>query len=97
MSITRPSTVSLRLAVSPSLRGAAVAPARRTSRAAHRPAPRPTKLALVGGMLLDGYEAPPIHHAAILIDGERIVKVGPAAEIADSARTTRSSTRAAAR
>jgi imidazolonepropionase-like amidohydrolase len=42
---------------------------------------RPTKLALVGGMLLDGYEAGAIHHAAILIDGERIVKVGRAAEM----------------
>ena len=30
---------------------------------------RPAKLALVGGMLLDGYEAGAIHHAAILIDG----------------------------
>lgn len=36
------------------------------------------KLALVGGMLLDGYEAPPQHHAAILIEGDRIVRVGPA-------------------
>ncbi len=44
-------------------------------------AARATKIALVGGMLLDGYEAPPIHHAAILIDGERIVKVGRAAEM----------------
>ncbi|MCC6990819.1 MAG: amidohydrolase family protein, partial [Acidobacteria bacterium] len=46
-----------------------------------RPAPAapPAKIALVGGMLLDGYEAPPIHHAAVLIDGDRIVKVGPAA------------------
>ena len=42
---------------------------------------KPTKLALVGGMLLDGYEAGPIHRAAVLIDGERIVRVGPAAEI----------------
>lgn len=39
----------------------------------------PRKLALVGGMLLDGYEAPPIHHAAVLVEGERIVRVGPAA------------------
>lgn len=39
------------------------------------------KLALVGGMLLDGYEAPPIHHAAILIEGDRIVRVGPAASM----------------
>ncbi len=39
------------------------------------------KLALVGGMLLDGYDVPPIHHAAILIDGNRIVKAGPASEV----------------
>ncbi len=42
----------------------------------------PERLALVGGMVLDGYDAPPIHHAAILIDGDRIVRVGPAAEMA---------------
>jgi imidazolonepropionase-like amidohydrolase len=39
------------------------------------------KLALVGGMLLDGYEVPPVHHAAVLVEGERIVRVGRAAEI----------------
>ena len=39
------------------------------------------KLALVGGMLFDGYEVPPLHHAAVLIEGERIVRVGPAAEV----------------
>src|SRR5262245_15037768 len=44
-------------------------------------ATRPVKLALVGGMLLDGYEAGPIHRAAVLIEGERIVRVGPAAEL----------------
>ena len=42
----------------------------------------PKKLALVGGMLLDGYDVPPIHHAAILIEGNRIVAVGPKSEIA---------------
>ncbi len=47
-----------------------------------QPAARPAqKLALVGGMLLDGYEAPPIHHAAILIEGDKIVRVGPAASM----------------
>lgn len=46
-----------------------------------QPAAKGGKIALVGGMLLDGYEAPPIHHAAVLIDGERIVRVGPAAQI----------------
>ena len=39
------------------------------------------KLALVGGMLLDGYEVPPVHHAAVLIEGNKIVKVGRAADI----------------
>jgi imidazolonepropionase-like amidohydrolase len=43
----------------------------------------PRRLALVGGMLLDGYDnVPPLHHAAILIEGNRIVRVGRAAEIA---------------
>jgi imidazolonepropionase-like amidohydrolase len=39
------------------------------------------RVALVGGMLLDGYEADPIHHAAILIEGNRIVAVGPRDEV----------------
>ena len=39
------------------------------------------RLALVGGMLLDGYDVPPLHHAAVLIDGDRIVAVGRAAEL----------------
>lgn len=43
------------------------------------PSPPPRKVALVGGMLLDGYEAPPLHHATVLIEGDRIVKVGPMA------------------
>lgn len=41
----------------------------------------PKKLALVGGMLLTGYEVPPVHHAAILIEGNRIVAAGPASEV----------------
>ena len=49
--------------------------------AQQRSAPGARKLALVGGMLLDGYEAGPIHHAAVLIEGDRIVRVGPAAGI----------------
>jgi imidazolonepropionase-like amidohydrolase len=49
---------------------------------AQQPAGRtPQKLALVGGMLLDGYEAPPIHHAVVLIDGDRIVLAGPVAGV----------------
>ena len=41
----------------------------------------PRRMALVGGMLLDGNEAPPINHAAVLIEGNSIVKVGRASEI----------------
>ncbi|MEX2531669.1 MAG: amidohydrolase family protein [Gemmatimonadota bacterium] len=44
-------------------------------------AERPRTIALVGGQLLDGYEAPPIHHGAVVIEGNRIVAVGPASEI----------------
>jgi imidazolonepropionase-like amidohydrolase len=37
-------------------------------------------IALVGGMLLDGYDVPPVHHAAVLIEGDRIVWAGQAAD-----------------
>ena len=40
-----------------------------------------TKLALVGGMLLDGYDVPPLHHAAVIVEGDRIVAVGRAADL----------------
>ncbi len=40
-----------------------------------------SRLALVGGMLLDAYDVPPVHHAAILIEDDRIVAVGPASEV----------------
>jgi len=46
------------------------------------------KLALVGGMLLTGYETPPIHHAAVLISGNRIVAAGPASDITVPADAT---------
>src|SRR5712692_9369555 len=38
-------------------------------------------LALVGGMLIDGYEVPPVHHAAILIEDDKIIEAGPASEV----------------
>ena len=41
----------------------------------------PKRLALVGGMLLTGYEVPPIHHAAIVVEGNKIVAAGPASEV----------------
>ena len=39
------------------------------------------KLALVGGMLLDGYDVPPLHHAAILIADGRIAAIERADEL----------------
>src|SRR4051812_41599388 len=39
-------------------------------------------LALVGGMLIDGWGGPPVHHAAVVIEGNRIVASGPLSEIA---------------
>jgi imidazolonepropionase-like amidohydrolase len=41
----------------------------------------PKRLALVGGMLLTGYEVPPIHHAAVVIEGSKIVAAGPSSEV----------------
>jgi len=41
----------------------------------------PKRLALVGGMLLTGYEVPPIHRAAILIEDHKIVQAGPVSEV----------------
>lgn len=38
------------------------------------------KLALVGGMLITGLDEPPIHHAAVVIEGNRILAAGRASE-----------------
>jgi imidazolonepropionase-like amidohydrolase len=40
-----------------------------------------TRLALVGGMLLDGNGGEPVHHAAILIENNRIVAAGAASTV----------------
>ncbi|MCC7415653.1 MAG: amidohydrolase family protein [Acidobacteria bacterium] len=45
------------------------------------PAQTPKMLALAGGMLLTGYEVPPIHNAVVLVEGNKIVAAGPASEI----------------
>ena len=56
--------------------GAAQQPARQSA-----PAAGNRTLALVGGMLLTGYEVPPIHHAAVIIEGNKIVAAGPSSEV----------------
>jgi len=47
-----------------------------------------TRIALTGGMLLDGYEVPPIHHATVLIEGNHIVQAGRAEDIKIPTGTT---------
>ena len=53
----------------------------------HRPTlsgqqpPQAVTLALVGGMLLDGWGGPPVHHATVVITAKRIVAAGAASEI----------------
>jgi imidazolonepropionase-like amidohydrolase len=42
---------------------------------------QPGTLALVGGMLLDGWGGPPVHHATVVITANRIVAAGAASEI----------------
>ncbi len=37
-------------------------------------------IAIIGAMLIDGYERPPIHHSVILIRGDRIIAVGTQAD-----------------
>ena len=37
--------------------------------------------ALVGGMLIDGYEAPAVHNAVVLVSGNRIIAAGPAHKV----------------
>src|SRR5262245_36263358 len=49
--------------------------------AAQPRAQAPKRLALVGGMLITGYEVPPVHHAAVVIEGNKITAAGPASEI----------------
>jgi len=73
------------ITLAPMALAAPQAPARTTTSATAR------HLALVGGMLLDGNEAPPIHHAAVLIEGNRIVQSPRAARErpSDSRRLSR--------
>jgi imidazolonepropionase-like amidohydrolase len=57
----------------------AISAGTRAPRAMQPQAPR--RLALVGGMLLTGYEVPPVHRAAIVIEDGKIVQAGAASEV----------------
>ncbi|HMF94382.1 MAG TPA: amidohydrolase family protein, partial [Vicinamibacterales bacterium] len=48
----------------------------------------PKHVALVGGMLLTGYDVPPIHHATVLIEGTKIAQAGPSSEVKVPANAT---------
>jgi imidazolonepropionase-like amidohydrolase len=45
-------------------------------------------VAFSGGMLLDGYEAEPIHHAVVVVEGNRIIAAGPRHAVAVPADAT---------
>src|SRR5262249_1928998 len=51
-----------------------------------QPAPGTKLVALVGGMLIDGYGGPPIRHNVVLLGGPRIKAGGPAAPLQIPAR-----------
>lgn len=42
---------------------------------------QPKTIAIVGGMLLDGYETPAIHHSVVLIQGNKITAAGSKHEV----------------
>lgn len=48
---------------------------------AQRVAPRSTRLALVGGTLIDGTAAEPLKNSVVLVNGERIERVGTVADL----------------
>jgi imidazolonepropionase-like amidohydrolase len=45
------------------------------------PAQSAKVVALTGGMLVTGYEIPPVHHATVLVQGNKIIEAGPASEV----------------
>lgn len=47
----------------------------------HAQQPPKHRLALVGGMLITGLDEPPIHHAAVVVEGDRIVAAGPLSRV----------------
>ena len=46
-------------------------------------------LLLHGGTLIDGTGAPPVSNASVLIEGDRIFRVGPGGSIGRSSRRDR--------
>ena len=55
---------------------AAIVPTAQTFDGEPDPQPARADLAIVGGLLIDGHEGPPLPGAIVLVDGDRIVAVG---------------------
>lgn len=53
-----------------------VAPVTAGAQFASDPQPAKATLAIVGGLLIDGHEGPPLYDAVVLVDGKTIVAVG---------------------
>ncbi len=67
----------LRFPLATALAGAAIAlPGAQTFDGEPDPQPATADLAIVGGLLIDGHEGPPLPGAVVLVEGDRIVAVG---------------------
>ena len=67
----------LRFPLATALAGAAIAlPGAQTFDGEPDPQPATADLAIVGGLLIDGHEGPPLPGAVVLVEGNRIVAVG---------------------
>ena len=72
----------LRFALAAALALAAAAlPAAQTFDGGPDPQPESADLAIVGGLLIDGHEGPPLPGAVVLVEGDRIVAVGRRGEL----------------
>lgn len=70
------------------LRGLMLAALTLFGTAAQAQAPAPRTTVLTGGMLISGLSTPPLHNATVVIQGDKIVQVGPAAQVAIPAGAT---------
>ena len=81
MIATRPRN-HLRFSLAAALAGVAIAlPGAQTFDGEPDPQPAAADLAIVGGLLIDGHEGPPLPGAVVLVEGNRIVAVGRRGEL----------------